>query len=103
MTDLEFKIQLHNKLCELADLILYQYNPCQIRNGKCLDRDFPCCSSRFNRKDTGKCMFLKEKGCGGDNVVCKVWLCDKAEKTNEECTKALKIIEELAKLYGFTT
>jgi len=97
MTDLEFKIQLHNKLCELADLFLYHYAPCDIKAGKCKDGEFPCCSSRFNRKDTGMCEFQGENGCWGENITCKVWLCDKAKEVSPECREALEVIERLAK------
>jgi hypothetical protein len=98
MTDLEFKIQLHNKLMELADLFLYQYGPCQMKDGHCAGGEIGnCCfGSRFRCKTTGKCVFLGDK-CWGENLTCKVWLCDRAKEVRPECTEALSIIEKLAK------
>ena len=99
MDDLEFKIQLHNKLMELADLFLYKYNPCQIKDGGCTGGEAGnCCfGSRFRCKVAGKCMFLGQNGCTAENIICKVWLCDQAKQISPACVEALEIIEKLAK------
>lgn len=36
MNEMEFKILLNQRLCDLADLILHYYNPCQFKDGGCL-------------------------------------------------------------------
>jgi hypothetical protein len=103
MTELEFKIIIHNKLCDIADTILMYYNPCQIKDGKCLLDNFPCCTRTNNKRLDGdiRCQFLGENGCTIRNLRCKTWLCETAiRKTNQECIEALKIIEQMMKLYG---
>lgn len=105
MTELEFKILLHEKLCDLADLFLYYYKPCGIKNGKCLTGSFPCCiGSRFTQNSNEKCHFLGLYGCKFKNVECKVYLCNKAFiKANVNCIKSLEAINTIAKIYVLTT
>lgn len=103
MTELEFKILLNEKLCDLADDIMYYYNPCKIENGKCLLDEFCCSRTRFKRQD-GKedCHFLKD-GCTFKNLKCKLWFCETAIKNmSQECLEIFKNLENIAKLHGLT-
>lgn len=105
MTELEFKIYLNDRLCDIADTILMYYNPCQIKDGKCLlGEKFCCFRTRFKRLDgSEECQFLGENGCTINNLQCKIWLCETAlRKTNPECVEALKGIEAFAKIYKLT-
>lgn len=107
MKDFEFKIAMNQKLSELADIILYQYNPCQLDrvHHKCVYRsnlnEMPCCTF-FHCSKGDPCVFLGEEGkCQYTNVFCKISLCDEAKKrASPECIKAMTLIEELAKIYG---
>ena len=98
MNDTEFKIALNERLCDLAELVLYQYDPCKKEGSRCLVADpNPCCKyTRFGDKCphwTGKCNYR--------NIWCKYWLCNTAVKnTQPECVEVLKHIQEIGKLYG---
>lgn len=107
MSDWEFKLAMHHKLNEMADLVLRHYDPCQMKNGgaACLAGDpNPCCiRTRFKRWDSEdkRCYFLGEKGCTFLNLECKVWLCPIAtEQAGQECVDALKAIQTLGKMFG---
>ena len=41
------------------------YNPCEIKEGRCINGDF-CCSG---------CPYLSDKGCTVQALWCKLWLC----------------------------
>lgn len=107
MNETEFKLALHGKLCDLADLFLYHYNPCHIRGGACLAGDpNPCCVRtrfrRFDREDK-RCQFITECGCSFPNIECKVWLCQVAtEQADPDCLKALHSLDEIARIYRLT-
>jgi len=100
MTELEFKILLNEKLCDVADAILFYYNPCQLNGSKCLQGDASYCCLFYPREHNGECKFLKEDGCHFRNIKCKTWLCETAIRKNPECVEALKVLESLAKMYG---
>jgi len=103
MNDIEFKLALNERLCDLADLMLHQYNPCQQQNGACVAGDpNPCCTyTRFN--ETGHadgCPHWNGK-CTYRNIWCKHWLCDTAVKnTKPECFEVLKRVQEIGKAFG---
>ena len=107
MKDLEFKIALNEKLCDLVDVILYQYNPCKLDrlNHKCFNRNnldkIPCCTF-FHCSKGDVCVFLKKDGgCSFKNILCKVSLCELATmKADPECLKVLKLIQDIARMYG---
>ena len=105
MNELEFKIQLHNKLYDLTNLFLYQYSPCQVEGTNCMGGEVTncCLGSRFRCKISKGCAFLGERGCTAENIICRVWLCAEAKQVSPICTEALGIIESLAKLYELTT
>lgn len=106
MNEIEFKIALHSRLCDMADLILHYYNPCDIRKGACRKADpNPCCvMTRFKRfDDDRRCQFLGEGGCEFPNIECKVWLCEIATgAASQECLSALVMVENIAKAYRLT-
>lgn len=78
---------LYEKLCKKATLILKKYNPCNIKNGKCLN-GYPCCDD---------CEFISKKGCIVDSLACKLWLCDKARINFKKCYAELNALEIIAK------
>ena len=99
MNDIEFKLALNERLCDLADLMLHQYNPCQQQNGACVAGDpNPCCSNtRFGR--TG-CPFWGGK-CKFRTIWCRNWLCEIAiRNTKPECVDVLKHVQEIGRIYG---
>jgi len=86
----EFKYlsMLYDKLYGEADLVLRNYNPCNIKNGRCL-RGHPCCDG---------CEYLSAgKGCTVKSLVCKLFLCDEAMMRFPECIKSLDVLEKIAK------
>lgn len=104
MIELEFKILLNEKLCDLADAILYHYNPCKLtKDNTCLvkeNKNETCChNSVFGGVENKTCIFIKDNKCGFRNIGCKVWLCATAIIHNPECANDLKDIENLAKRY----
>jgi len=107
MKDFEFKILMNQRLCELADAIIYQYNPCKLDREKhsCIFiknlNDKPCCSF-FHLAKGDKCVALREDGeCGFNNVFCKIGICEEAQKNApEECLKTMKLIQDIAILHG---
>lgn len=110
MKEQEYIIQLHNKLIDLADLVIYHYDPCKIKDGKCVvgGNPIPCCvGSKFKRKDypeNNKCQFLGPNGCTAKNIDCRSWLCDEVKKqTDPKCVAILEAIEKIARVYEFIT
>ena len=113
MTELEFKLVLNQKLCDLMDVLIYYYNPCQIKDGSCLrmrtiqDEHKFCCgfyAPRGEKDCDRKCMFLQEDGsCRFRNIKCKLWFCETAIRSAPpELIQAIKILEEFTKLYKLT-
>lgn len=107
MHEQEFRLALHQKLCEAADILLFHHNPCRMQGNTCLAGDpNPCCiRTRFKRWDLGdkRCRFIGERGCEFPNIECKVWLCSLAkDQASRECLSALQSLENIAKLYGLT-
>jgi len=107
-SETEFKLLLHQKLCDLADLFLYQFDPCKLtKNGQaCLLGDpNPCCTrTRFKRED-GKpiCKFMVDNKCQFENIECKTWFCPKVkEQGNPKCIKSLEALYVIAKLFELT-
>lgn len=112
MTEIELKIYLNDKLCDIADAILMYYNPCQIKDGSCtlcedMATDERHCCYRTNHKKLDReqhCFFLGKNGCLFRNIKCKIWLCETAiRKTSPECVEALKALETFANIYGLTS
>jgi hypothetical protein len=100
MTDIEFKIALNERLCDLAELILHQYNPCNQQNGSCVaGSPNPCCShTRFSKEG---CPFSISGRCKFRTIWCKYWLCEMAiRNTVTDCVDTLKNIEQIGKRYG---
>lgn len=110
MTELEFKLALNQKLCDLMDVLIYYYNPCQIKDGNCLRMrtikdEYKFCCELYAPKDdkscNRKCVFLREDGsCGFRNIKCKLWFCETAIRgAAPEFIQAIKVLEEFGKLY----
>lgn len=100
MNEIEFKILMNNKLCDLAKLFIDYYNPCKIDLGECTNQ-VACCThkSKFGYKETGICRFLVGI-CTFDNVYCRVYLCDKAREVSPECAKYLDMIRGIGEGLG---
>lgn len=106
MVDKEFEALLSKRLYDLADAILYYYNPCQIKGNKCIAGEIWCCSAtRFKPEvlptngERPECRFRDSKGCTFPNITCKVWLCDQARKADEKCSELLGLIELIASMH----
>ena len=87
--------ELEQKLCELANLLIEEYNPCQIKNSGCLvSEDNPCCKiSRFGRP----CPYMQGE-CKNKNIECKLWFCETALKNmSDECKMEFYTLEKIAK------
>ena len=67
-TSIKDKSKLYDRLYEVGDFLLKKYNPCGIKNGKCIRPDSPefCC---------GGCEYLIVRGCSVKSLSCKLWLC----------------------------
>lgn len=112
MNELEFKIVLNEKICDLAEAILHYYNPCELGKDSCLlsrkmgSNTVTCCyETLFDKHGDAerRCQFLKEEGgCGFRNVFCKIWLCATAIQNSPQCVEDLKDLENLAKRYDLT-
>lgn len=103
----EFRLALHQKLCETADLLLLYHNPCWMRGGACLrGNPNPCCvRTRFKRwnPEDRECYWLGEHGCTFPNIECKAWLCEAAlQEAPQELLAGLKALEDIAKRYELT-
>lgn len=104
LSELEFKILMNEKLCDLADAVLHYYNPCQRKDrSSCLVLDHTgthCCS----HSDGSHCPFYKYEACKFKCVRCKIMLCRSAlnELKHPECLEDLKDIERIAIRYGLT-
>jgi len=86
-SDFEHLSRLYDDLYEKAMMILLEYDPCRIKDDRCL-RGEPCCD---------ECGHLsKEKGCMVKSLACKLWLCDEAREVFPECAAALDELEKLA-------
>lgn len=107
MTETEFRILVNEKICDLADVLMLHYNPCQWQEGKCLrDRltgaEPVCCRSHhyqpFNAE--GNCPMLGPDGCTVKRASCKLWFCETAIRTMDPAAlTAFKILESIVKLY----
>jgi len=106
--DIEFLLQLNEKLCDLVDVILLYYDPCKFGVNKCLvtddieGSDLHCCNNRYGQGL--KCPFLKSgtEPCKFRNISCKLWLCATAIENSPECVESLKDLEKFALRYGLT-
>lgn len=100
MTETEFLIFLNEKICDIADGLMSQYDYCGMVGNKCKGGDpNPCCiNSQYGH---GLCPFWNNKKCNFRNAGCKLWICESAIKTTDpKCLESLIILESLAKLHG---
>jgi hypothetical protein len=109
MTELEFKILLNEKLCDLADALLHYYNPCGCVNDICwvskdpANKHLHCCiNTKFDKlgDETRVCEFLQGNRCGFRNIGCKLFLCATAISKSPQCAQDFKDLENLARRYG---
>ena len=108
---MEFKILLHQRLCQLINDILYYYNPCNIKDNSCTmspditNDPIRCCfKTHYDRSaEDRSCHFIEDGKCTYDNVFCKLFLCITAiNKTDPKCVESLKALEVIAKLHDLT-
>lgn len=100
MNKTELKSIVNDKLCDLVDVLLNYYNPCNICGSGCrVSKENPCCfDTRFGK---GKCPFLINDKCVNRNIECKLWICETAIKNTEpECIEALKVLEQFSQIFG---
>lgn len=100
ITENDLRFFLNQKLTEIGTILLAHYDPCAIRGSACKAGDpNPCCvNSQYAR---GLCPFWLHGGCTFDNCDCRLWLCQTAiQTTDPRCIEALKLLEQLGKLYG---
>jgi hypothetical protein len=77
------KLEIYNELYEEASELMKQYDPCGIKDGKCVRGRF-CCDG---------CRYLSPTGCTTKALVCRIWLCEKAKsKAPEELLLKLEDI-----------
>ena len=90
--------ELEQKLCELANLLIEEFNPCQIKDGGCLvGKPVPCCLAPYF--DTSKA--CPNIGNCQKTASCALWFCKTAlEKMEPECKKSFYALEEIAKVNG---
>jgi hypothetical protein len=80
---MQSKLEIYNELYEEASELMKQYDPCRIKDGKCIRGRF-CCDG---------CKYLSPNGCTTKALVCRIWLCEKAKsKAPEELLLKLEDI-----------
>jgi hypothetical protein len=99
ITELDLKLFLNEKICEIADVLMNYYDCCHIQGTSCKAGDpNPCCNHTLYGGE--KCPFGSTNKCNFTNCNCKLWLCNTAiETTDPKCIQALNILEFFAKLY----
>jgi hypothetical protein len=106
MKETEFKIQLHNKLSEVADLLMFYYQPCGLdKDGNCHNGNIKnCCHHTFYEKSEGGCIFNSDNGCTIKNLGCKIWFCNEAyDKLPRKLKKTLRALEIIDRLYALSS
>lgn len=99
MTDIELRIFLDQKLCDIADALLKHYNCCDIQGSGCRVKDpNPCCLMKTH---LGKpCPFWKGY-CDFRNSNCKLWLCETAcNASDPNCIKGMLLLEQFGEVFG---
>ena len=88
--DNDVRRKLYKVLCNEADELLKEYDPCKIKDGICA-RGMSCCIG---------CKYLGDKGCTVSSLVCKLWLCDKVlQDVNKNIIPKLENIFKRADRY----
>jgi len=106
LNETEFKIHLHHKLCEVSDILLAYYNPCNISDGgKCKAGNIFCCHNTYYESKDGGCIFLSNTGCTVNSLGCKVWFCnevfDNLPRKLKLSLKAIEIVDRLFMLSSY--
>lgn len=100
MTEQEIIRFLDQKLYEIGVVLMEYYDCCGIRGSACKAGDpNPCCiNSQFGK---GLCPFWMHNKCQFENCDCKLWICNTAAaSTDPKAVEALKLLEQIGKLYG---
>jgi hypothetical protein len=106
MNETEFKIHLNNMLCQVANLLLHYYDPCQWKDGQCVNGKPWCChNTNDERRDgQGGCAMLSESGCTVQSIGCKVWLCNEVlDVADSKLKRALKALEIISRIFGLSS
>lgn len=87
--------ELYNK----ADKLFKKYNPCQIKNGRCIVGDKCCCGSEYKKVSYFfKCKYLKKNGCSTKCLACKVHICRDLYQILSGISSFKKFLDELDKI-----
>ena len=88
-------IDRHKTLMDMLDLIIHEFNPCELDGDTCLIGKNTCCfHTPF--KDNAVCPHLENRICTNPNLSCKVWYCDTAiNKMNANCKTLVFAIERI--------
>lgn len=65
--DIDSKMKLYTRLCDICDFLLKKYNPCKFSCGTCIGLNKTTCC-------TG-CQYLCKTGCTITALQCKLYLC----------------------------
>jgi hypothetical protein len=99
--------RVYDRLCIAADKLLKEYNPCKIKNNKCVG-----CRSLggYGSNNTKQlcciaCKYWKEnKGCTVKALSCKLWLCDSLkDKLDSNFKIKMERLIAIASWVGLTT
>jgi hypothetical protein len=84
---------LYDVLCEEADRIIREYNPCRMEEGgKCLTSAADgCCEG---------CVYLGPNGCMVQCLICKLDLCEAAKRSCPAADEQLIPLRLIARRYG---
>lgn len=93
--------ELEQKVCEIADILMKEYDPCKWNGDACLvGNPSPCCiHTRFGKNG---CPFSKDRKCIHPNAHCKLWFCYTAVKSMDpKVVEAFTLLERFGNLFGF--
>jgi hypothetical protein len=87
--NIEDRKELYDVLYDEARRLLKEYDPCKVKDGKCLRGHF-CCNN---------CNYLdKEKGCIADCLLCRLWVCPQV-KVDDKYNHKTEIIFRIGKKF----
>jgi hypothetical protein len=107
MIETEFKIHLHNQLCQVVDLLLHYYNPCQWVNRQTCRKGNPdCCNNYYYdvKKDGNSCDFFSKNGCTIQTLGCKTWFCTQAfDQLQTKMKRTIKAVEIIGRIHALSS
>lgn len=102
MTEDEYKELLHNKLCDVVDVIILYHNPCSIKDKTCYKGDVSDCCKKTIHDTNGQCKYLSDSGCTIRDLGCKTWFCwevfDNLDSKTKRVLKTISIINRILML-----